>query len=49
MTEASGICAIVPPELASFGATGLPVPCIEVKLIDHAEAGYSSKNDPPTG
>ena len=49
MTESCGMCAILPPELMQFGAVGLPVPSIEVKLIDHPEAGYLSSNSPPQG
>ncbi|KAF5337823.1 hypothetical protein D9758_015712 [Tetrapyrgos nigripes] len=48
MTESCGMCAILPPECMRYGAVGLPVPSIEIKLLDVAEAGYSSKNDPPT-
>jgi long-chain acyl-CoA synthetase len=49
MTESSGCCAILPPELMQYGSVGLPVPAIEVKFIDVPEAGYTSKNNPPQG
>jgi long-chain acyl-CoA synthetase len=49
MTESSGCCAILPPELLQLGCVGLPVPSIEVKLIDVPEAGYTSTNTPPQG
>ncbi|THU86311.1 long-chain-fatty-acid-CoA-ligase [Dendrothele bispora CBS 962.96] len=49
MTESCGMCAILPPECMRYGAVGLPVPSVEIKLLDVTEAGYSSKNDPPTG
>lgn len=49
MTESCGMCAILPPELLSYGNVGLPVPCVEIKLLDVPEAGYFSKNDPPQG
>jgi len=31
------------------GSVGLPVPSIEVKLLDHPDAGYFSTSDPPRG
>jgi long-chain acyl-CoA synthetase len=43
------MCAVLPPELMQYGSVGLPVPSIEVKLLDHPEAGYLSSNDPPRG
>ena len=49
MTESCGMCAILPPELLRFGTVGLPVPSIEVKLIDVPEAGYFSTNKLPQG
>jgi len=49
MTESCGMCAILPPELMQYGSVGLPVPSIEVKLIDVPDAGYSSKSKPPQG
>ncbi|PFH48184.1 hypothetical protein AMATHDRAFT_66061 [Amanita thiersii Skay4041] len=49
MTESCGMCAILPPELMQFGTVGLPVPSIEVKLLDVPEADYLSSNNPPQG
>lgn len=49
MTESCGMCAIVPPELMQYGPVGVPVPCIEMKLLDVPEAGYLSTNNPPQG
>ena len=49
MTESCGMCAILPPELLQFGSVGVPVPSLEVKLIDCPEMGYTSKNNPPQG
>ncbi|KAG5643653.1 hypothetical protein DXG03_000533 [Asterophora parasitica] len=49
MTESCGMCAILPPELMRYDSVGVPVPSIEVKLRDVAEAGYLSSNNPPQG
>ncbi|CAE6371469.1 unnamed protein product [Rhizoctonia solani] len=49
MTESCGMCAILPPEYMSYGPVGVPVPSIEIKLLDHPEAGYLSTNDLPQG
>ncbi|KAG8756220.1 long-chain fatty acid-CoA ligase [Ceratobasidium sp. 423] len=49
MTESCGMCAILPPEYMSYGPVGVPVPSIEIKLLDHPEAGYLTTNDPPQG
>ncbi|CAE6411279.1 unnamed protein product, partial [Rhizoctonia solani] len=49
MTESCGMCAILPPEYMSYGPVGVPVPSIEIKLLDHPEAGYLATNDPPQG
>lgn len=49
MTESCGMCAILPPELMQYGSVGLPVPAIEIKLLDVVEAGYLSSNTPPQG
>ena len=43
------MCAILPPEKMSYGNVGIPVPCLEVKLIDVAEAGYFASGSPPQG
>jgi len=49
LTETCGMCAILPPELMSYGNVGIPVPCLEVKLIDVPEAGYFANGTPPQG
>jgi len=49
LTESCGMCAILPPEMLSYGNVGLPVPCLEVKLIDVPEAGYFANGTPPQG
>jgi len=49
MTESCGMCAILPPEYMSYGPVGVPVPSIEIKLMDHPEAGYLSTNATPQG
>jgi len=43
------MCAILPPEMLSYGNVGLPVPCLEVKLIDVPEAGYLANGTPSQG
>ncbi|KAF8824666.1 hypothetical protein HHX47_DHR8000422 [Lentinula edodes] len=49
MTESCGMCAILPPEMMRYSSVGLPVPSIEIKLLDVKEAGYLSTNKPPQG
>ncbi|KAF8828883.1 hypothetical protein HHX47_DHR3001176 [Lentinula edodes] len=49
MTESCGMCAILPPEMMRYSSVGLPVPSIELKLLDVKEAGYLSTNKPPQG
>ncbi|KAG5730358.1 Long-chain-fatty-acid--CoA ligase 2 [Termitomyces sp. T112] len=49
MTESCGMCTLLPPELPVAGPVGLPVPSIEIKLLDVPSAGYSSKDVPPRG
>ncbi|EIN05194.1 acetyl-CoA synthetase-like protein [Punctularia strigosozonata HHB-11173 SS5] len=49
MTESCGMCAILPPELMQYGSVGLPVPAIEIKLLDVKEAGYDAQGNPPQG
>lgn len=36
-------------EYHSFGTVGVPVPSVEIKLVDVPDAGYSSKNSTPQG
>jgi len=49
LTETCAMCCILPPELRSHGSVGLPVPCVEIKMLDVPEAGYFYTNDPPQG
>lgn len=49
MTETCGMCTLLPPELMQCGAVGLPVPSVEIKLLDVPSAGYLSTNNPPRG
>ncbi|KIY52242.1 long-chain-fatty-acid-CoA-ligase [Fistulina hepatica ATCC 64428] len=49
MTESCGMCTILPPELMQMGVVGLPVPCIEVKLLDVEGNGYKANGNPPQG
>ncbi|KAI8825359.1 hypothetical protein BJ741DRAFT_556510 [Chytriomyces cf. hyalinus JEL632] len=47
MTEATAVLAIQEvKQAASLGITGAPVSCVELKLVDVAEAGYKSSNVP---
>ena len=43
------MCVILPPEFMQYGVVGVPVPSVEIKLLDVAEAGYKSTNNPPQG
>ncbi|KAG8969043.1 long-chain fatty acid-CoA ligase [Tulasnella sp. 419] len=49
MTESCGMSAILPPEHFSYGPVGVPVPSMEIKLIDAPEANYLTTNDPQQG
>ncbi|KAF9529910.1 long-chain-fatty-acid-CoA-ligase [Crepidotus variabilis] len=49
MTESCGMCAILPPELMQYGSVGLPVPSIEIKLLDVPDAGYSATGEVQQG
>ncbi|KAH9483478.1 Long-chain-fatty-acid--CoA ligase 2 [Psilocybe cubensis] len=49
MTESCGMCTLLPPECIQFGTVGLPVPSIEIKLLDVPHLGYFSTNSPPQG
>lgn len=49
MTESCGMCAVMPPEAFRYDSVGLPMPSVEIKLLDVEDAGYSSKHSPPTG
>ena len=49
MTESCGMCCVLPPENLRYGCVGLPMPSIEIKLLDVVDAGYTSKSNPPQG
>ncbi|PWN52643.1 acetyl-CoA synthetase-like protein [Violaceomyces palustris] len=49
MTESCGMCAILTPEFMQYGSVGVPVPAIEIKLVDVPDAGYFVTNNPPQG
>ncbi|TRM63081.1 hypothetical protein BD626DRAFT_495427 [Schizophyllum amplum] len=49
MTESCGMCAILPPELMQYSVVGIPVPSIEIKMLDVPDAGYDANGDPPQG
>lgn len=40
---------MLPPEVMQYGTVGLPVPSLDVKLLDVPAAGYTSSDDPPRG
>lgn len=43
------MCAILTPEFMQYSSVGVPVPAIEVKLVDVPDAGYFATNNPPQG
>ncbi|KAJ2392471.1 long-chain fatty acid-CoA ligase [Coemansia sp. RSA 2611] len=43
LTEASGLVAVQLPGDASVGNVGVPVPSVEIKLVDAADAGYFAR------
>jgi len=49
LTESCGMCAILPPSHPRYHSVGVPVPSIEVKLVDSKEAGYVTTNTPQQG
>jgi long-chain acyl-CoA synthetase len=49
MTESCGMCTLLPPEYAQFGSVGLPVPSVEIKLIDVPASNYSASGSRPQG
>lgn len=49
MTESSAMCALLTPEFFQYSCVGGPMPSVEVKLRDVAEAGYYSQGEVPQG
>ncbi|KAK9768641.1 long-chain fatty acid-CoA ligase [Basidiobolus ranarum] len=49
MTEATAMCSLMSPSNFSYGGSGPPVPCSEVKLVDVEESGYRHNNNPSQG
>jgi long-chain acyl-CoA synthetase len=49
LTETTAMGVIMDPFEWTDKAIGAPTPAVEVKLVDYAEAGYFSKNNPPQG
>ncbi|KAF1803842.1 hypothetical protein V8B55DRAFT_1509200 [Mucor lusitanicus] len=49
MTESVGMCALMAPDNFKIGASGGPVPCCEIKLVDVPDANYLSTNEKPQG
>lgn len=49
MTESSAMCAVLTPEFFQPSCVGAPMPSVEVKLRDVAEAGYYSQGEVPQG
>ncbi|BEJ12845.1 hypothetical protein CspHIS471_0300190 [Cutaneotrichosporon sp. HIS471] len=49
LTEGTAMAAILNPDWMSYNSVGGPVPGAEIKLVDVAEAGYFSTNNPPQG
>lgn len=49
LTESCGMCAILPPELHRYDAVGVPVPSLEVKLLDCPDLGYTSTSTSSQG
>ncbi len=46
MTETAAITTLTPPGDLTQGQIGLPVPCVEIKLVDIPEMSYTSKDQP---
>ncbi|EJU00585.1 long-chain-fatty-acid-CoA-ligase [Dacryopinax primogenitus] len=49
LTESCGMSCILPPDFMQYGPVGVPVPSMEVKLVDVEDAGYRATNNPPQG
>ncbi|KAK4058292.1 long-chain fatty acid-CoA ligase [Microbotryomycetes sp. JL221] len=43
------MCCLLPPEYFRYGSVGVPVPSVELKLVDVPEAGYFTSNKIPEG
>ncbi|KAI7962799.1 hypothetical protein MJO28_000893 [Puccinia striiformis f. sp. tritici] len=46
LTESCGMCAILSPTYMQYECVGVPVPSVEIKLVDAPETGYLSTNTP---
>jgi len=46
MTESCGMAAVLSPEMYRLGSVGSNVPCVEFKLVDAVENGYTSRDKP---
>ncbi|MBW0503287.1 hypothetical protein O181_043002 [Austropuccinia psidii MF-1] len=46
LTESCGMCSILPPDYMQYGSVGVPVPSVEIKLVDVEENNYLSTNQP---
>lgn len=49
LTESCGMCAVLHPDYYGYGTVGLPMPSVEVKLVDVEDAKYFTTNNPPQG
>ena len=43
------MCAVLTPEQFQYGSAGVPMPSMEVKLVDVKEAGYLTSGTPQRG
>jgi len=49
LTETCGAGTVMQLDDHSQGTVGPPVPCVEIKLVDVEDMGYTTKNNPPQG
>ncbi|CED83926.1 Acyl-CoA synthetase [Phaffia rhodozyma] len=49
LTETCGMGAILTPQFYQYECVGVPVPSVEIKLLDYPDAGYKNSNNPPQG